>query len=187
MVLYKNSDIEQISTLKWTLRYAPIRTWDVAVDGGANVGEWALVMADHFDLVHAFEPGGMFEANHPSIRLHRKALLDKDCRVSINRKKRSNRGWYVELDESGDVEATTIDGLRLKSCGLIKLDLEGAEGLALLGGRATLRKCSPVVIIETGKAGRLRPSLSSRETIKLLTDEGYSMIYQMGCDSVFAK
>jgi FkbM family methyltransferase len=177
---------EQIQTLYWVLQSGLIKNWGSAVDGGAHIGDWSALMADFFTTVHAFEPGGMFRARTRNIVFHPEALLHRECRVTLATKKNNNRGWYVLPDEGGAVKAAAIDALGLKDCGLIKLDLEGAEGLALHGAASTLEGCRPVVIIEVGHYNRKRLGLGDEETRAILTDKGYRLVHAYGPDEVYA-
>lgn len=133
-----------------------VRDYSIAVDGGANVGDWTSRMLDQFDNVYAFDPAveccEHLHKRFPNGGVHvfNSALLDRQCRVSVvspNRKPFSQKR-YVEPSETGDVSAIPLDMLDLKSCGLIKLDVEGAEGLALLGAANTIQKHRPVLIVE---------------------------------------
>ena len=186
MVAYKGTSIEQIDTLRWVLESGLIRDWRIAIDGGANVGEWTQIMAARFQTVHAFEPGDVFRATAPNIILHREALLDRPCMVTLNTKRKS-RGWWVSPDEAGTIQAVTIDSLNLPACGFIKLDLEGADGLALLGAAETIKRCAPVVMVEMGKQNRKRPCLSNGDTVQFLNDRGYWLVKHIGCDFIFAR
>ena len=186
MIVYKGTQIRQVDTLHWLLQSGLIKDWRVAVDGGANVGEWSDILAQHFGTVHAFEPGEMFQAKAPNVIRHKAALLDRRCRVILNRKG-NDRGWWVTRDDWGDVRATTIDDLALKSCGLIKLDLEGADGLALEGGAETIRKHGPVIMVELGKQRRKRPGASNKAIRRFLRERGYGLAHRIECDHIFTR
>jgi FkbM family methyltransferase len=57
--------------------------------------------------------------------------------------------FAVTLDGSGDVATTTLDNILLdKDVGLIKLDIEGMELVALQGGVKTIERCKPVIVAE---------------------------------------
>lgn len=185
-IQHRAGPAEQIKTLHWILNSGLIRDWSVAVDGGANVGDWSAVMAERFGTVHAFEPGGMFVPRRSNVILHEQALMDAPGRVEIIKKKTSNRGWYALPMPDGEAEATTIDRLKLQSCGLIKLDIEGAEGFALLGASRTLDKFKPVVIVEFGTSRRKRPGLPDERTRGILRDFGYRLVYESRPDEVYA-
>lgn len=186
MIVYKGTNTLQINTLHWVLASGLIRDLSVAVDGGANVGEWSEVMARWFKTVHAFEPGGMFRATAPNIVLHERALLDRVCRATLNTKGK-DRGWSVRADKRGQLRATTIDALRLKSCGFIKLDLEGADGLAVLGGLKTLKRFGPVVMIEMGKQSRRCPGIRDEDIRTVLGGLGYQQAHRVESDFIFAR
>ena len=185
-IQYRAGPAEQIKTLHWVLDSGLVRDWRVAVDGGANVGDWSAVMADRFETVHAFEPGGMFRLQRDNVVLHEKALMDCPGRVEIVKKKSSNRGWYALQAPDGEIESTSIDLLRLDACGLIKLDIEGAEGLALLGAARTIRRFKPVLILEFGTSRRKKPGLPDDRTRGILADHGYRKVYESRPDEVWA-
>ena len=144
------------------------------------------MMAAHFQTVHAFEPGGMFRATASNIILHREALLDRPCRVTLNDKGQP-RGWWVKPDKRGALRAVTIDSLNLQSCGLIKLDLEGADGLALRGARKTIKRHGPLIVVELGKQTRKRPGISSSDTRWMLHRLGYGLVKRVQSDFIFAR
>src|SRR4030095_13809625 len=56
------------------------------------------------------------------------------------------------------VEMITIDSLGLDAVGLIKLDIQGSETIALRGAEETLRRCRPVVLIEEKPLGSAKGS-----------------------------
>lgn len=186
METHRAGPAEQIKTLHWVLESGLVRDWSVAIDGGANIGEWSAVLAGRFKMVHAFEPGGMFAAHGDSVVLHEKALMDEPCRVEIIKKKVRSRGWYALPMPHGETEATTIDRLKLDACGLIKLDIEGAEGFALLGAARTIRRFKPVLIVEFGTSRRKRPGLPDDRTRGILREYGYSKVYESRPDEVWA-
>ena len=182
--VYKHTSIRQIDTLHWVLGSGLIKDWSIAIDGGANIGEWAQVMAGRFQTVHAFEPGGMFQATASNIILHECALLDRRTWVTLNRKGNS-RGWWVRPG-GGDIRATTVDALQLNSCGFIKLDLEGADGLALVGASKTITQYRPVVMVEMGKQHRKRaPHISSKDIRRFLHERGYLLARRVESDYIF--
>ena len=140
----------------------------VAVDGGANVGAYTRRLAQHFDLVHAFEPAAdTFEALSRNVRewglservrLYDKALSDRTEQVGLARR-RGQRSVSRRVQGSGNIHAITIDSLQLQSLAFLKLDIEGHEYRALLGARETLSRCRPAVLFED-KPGKLREDKS---------------------------
>lgn len=157
-----------------------VTTFDVAIDGGAHVGSWSVLMAGRFARVLAFEPNpvtnDILSRNvlpYPNIELRRQALLDRHCRAIMKPNKTGRRlsAWWVEPAKRGDVEAVAIDDIGLENVGLIKLDLEGAEPLALIGAKATIARCRPVLVVEIW-------GLSSRYGVGV--DAVYRTIESMG-------
>ncbi len=136
------------------LAYKYVEDWDQAIDGGAYLGEWTHRLRNEFDYVCSFEPDNI---NFSKLKnrfglgldheIRHAALGQFNSRVDFRRK--SKTGSYIIIDESldGDTELISIDSLDLFP-GLIKLDLEGAEYLALQGSRKTIDGHKPVIILE---------------------------------------
>jgi FkbM family methyltransferase len=47
-----------------------------------------------------------------------------------------------------EVRATTLDALALSDVGFIKIDVQGADGLVLMGGMETIARCRPWIVFE---------------------------------------
>jgi FkbM family methyltransferase len=60
-----------------------------------------------------------------------------------------NLGGLGFGEDGEEVSTVTIDSLNLECCDFIKLDLEGAEPLALLGATETIKKFFPIVFFES--------------------------------------
>jgi FkbM family methyltransferase len=190
----KKNAAEQLETLQWVLHSGLVTDWRCAIDGGANVGDWTAVLADWFTSVVAFEPSPDTYAaldarfmENPYVEVWPRALLDKYGTVAVRNhpKRTNNRSRYVEPIKGGSVISTTIDLLNLDSCGLIKLDLEGAEYLALQGARKTILKHRPVLIVEIDKYGE-RYGYTAEQTTALIRTYSYRMVYDSRPDMVFA-
>lgn len=175
---------EQIETLYHALEF--VTDWSVAVDGGANIGDWTEVMAERFHTVHAFEPAVdmMDRLRARGIKnaiLHEAALFDRDGEGALLGKK--PRGRHV-LPGSGGIRIVPLDSLGLATCGLIKLDLEGAERRALCGARQTIQHCRPVLIIEDAPELARRYG-SPKPIASILAKYGYREAYRRAPDVVF--
>lgn len=184
---------EQIELLFHVLNSGWITNWGTAIDGGAHIGEWTRIMAGRFNIVHAFEPNpdtfAILRSNIFSDRvvLHQTALLDEAAQVDVFHKKNLNpRGDFVRKVPTGLVRSTTIDQLQVRSCGLIKLDLEGAEYLALLGAIKTLDRCRPVLIVEIDTYGH-RYGTTDDDVINFICGVGYQHKLSFGVDRVFIR
>ena len=134
----------------------------IAIDAGANTGQWTFKLADRFRQVIAIEPhpgtarrlrdrapfnvavveGAAWDKSvfktlilYPDLRICR--ITDHDLLYSMG--KGSN---------GVKVLAFPIDALRLQGVDFIKLDVEGAEAEALEGALQTIKASSPVMLIE---------------------------------------
>ncbi len=76
------------------------------------------------------------------------------------------------------VEATTLDALTagLEHVDVLKLDIEGAEGLALAGGRELLDRARPTIVLEYSPdlLGRVS-SVAGPDLLAELVDRGYEL------------
>lgn len=142
----------------------------IALDCGANFGCWALALARHSLLVHAYEPQpaiakllrGNAEANGLSarIKVHEYALgrergqttiplldLDRDANfggVSIG----------IPHSEAPSAPSVSVDVFRLDDLiirgevSFIKADVEGSELALLQGAQNIIRKDRPIIVAE---------------------------------------
>jgi FkbM family methyltransferase len=132
-----------------------VADWSVAVQAGGNVGVWPLHLGEYFAEVVTFEPDpenyeclSRNVAGIPCVKPHHAALGESAGACGIRCDYRNNCGApFVEYG-AGDVPVATIDGLDLPGCGLLALDLEGAEPLALAGAVETIGKYRPVIMLE---------------------------------------
>lgn len=140
-----------------------------ALDIGANIGIYTVFLARHVPRIDAFEP-------EPSVlpRLRRNLSLNKVANVSVHetcvglksgtvaflKADERNQGIGRIATESVDVEhrrCVSLDdflNLSIVEPCLIKMDIEGAELLAIQGGRQALaNRTAPVsLLIETHPA-----------------------------------
>ena len=136
-----------------------LKPGDTVVDVGANIG-WYTLFASRAvgrdGLVIAFEPDPTnfallkrnIEANGcRNVRLEQKALSNKGGSVTLFRHE-SNQGmhsllWLDEGENSIEVEAVRLDDYfrdHSRRVNLVKIDVEGAEGMVLEGMCETLAR-----------------------------------------------
>lgn len=183
---------EQIRALDFA--FERVRDWSVAIDGGAHRGDWSEVMSNRFEAVLAYEPADdMFAAlqerfsGKSNVLPHRAALWNRAERVTLMSNPRSplkTYGRYVR--PGGDIDAIAIDDLALPTCGLIKLDLEGAEMPALRGAVETLKRCRPVVIAECKEQWAMLFGATADDPGRFLAELGAVEFLRHGPDRLYA-
>jgi FkbM family methyltransferase len=149
-----------MGTLEDCRRYAQLcLKRRMAVQAGGNVGAWPLELADHFHEVITFEPDPM---NYECMQKNLSARLAANIVPTITTYKTAlgaESGFCEMVTEAGNcgasytrpgksVEVQTIDSLELPYCDLLQLDIEGAELPALKGAEQTIRRCSPLIVLE---------------------------------------
>lgn len=188
---------EQLETLRSVLKAGVVKDYAVAIDGGAHRGDWTRVMAAHFRTVYAFEPSAdtfaQLRANTAAlvnVDARRQALFSHACAVQIRQpaKREASTARYVReaFTARADAQAITIDSLGLVRCGLIKLDLEGAEFFALEGAKDTLARCRPVLIVEeVDKLAERHFRIDRRALATALAARGYRCVLERVPDFVY--
>lgn len=127
----------------------------VFIDAGAFHGETSLEFSrrypDHGEI-HAFEPSDANAdillkqtATLPELKLHRVGLSDEPGIVRFS----SQLGSACRRSDDGDteIEVIRLDDLNLSRADLIKMDLEGGEYNALLGGTGTIQRSNSSLAI----------------------------------------
>lgn len=147
-----------------------LRPGDTAVDVGANLGTLTLAMA------RAVGPTGSVVALEPQSMLHA-CLLETlaasavtwvdarrqaagaargSARIPVGDPTRPGNYGGVALASGKDgepVEVVRLDDLGLRSCRLIKIDVEGREADVLAGATATIDRFRPVLVVECDRPG----------------------------------
>ena len=154
---------------------------DTVFDAGATIGEYALFAAKFAKKVIAIEPDAeSFDILKKNIQINnsknisclKTAIMDKQQIVKIYR----NTG--VQGDSISKVgpnyylsPAFSIDSiLKDSKVNIIKLDIEGAEYLALLGAKRTIKRFKPRFIIE------VHSQKLKSDVIKFLKKFNYSLV-----------
>jgi len=132
------------------------------VQAGGNLGVFAAVLAEHFEMVHTFEPDERLfkllkqNVSAPNVQAENSALGARSGSRSITKPDGGHDG-ETYLIEDGDetsknyTPVTALDGQAFESLDLLYLDIEGYELFALEGARETIRHHRPVVVVEINK------------------------------------
>ena len=159
--------------------------------GGAH-GVYPLYLAKYFDEVITCEPHPdtwpilkLAVSDVPKITCLNVALWDKD-----------DRGHMVEfrilkpltayVGPGDEFDCILIDSLGIKP-DLIWLDVQGAEYLALLGAKVTLKTCQAVIIEDTRKGLEERVGVKPGSARKLLEESGFTDVLHECMDTLFVR
>jgi FkbM family methyltransferase len=140
------------------------------LDIGAYTGLYAIAARKLGCHVHAFEPMPFNRTrfkencrlNGVSDHVNSEAVSDACGEVTITYNPIPFTSGASLIRRRGaqlPIRAVTVDSLNLRTCAAIKVDVERAEPLVLLGAQETLRRCRPTLLVEVlgeeeGKAVR---------------------------------
>lgn len=171
----------------WLTDHLPAPDTGLALDVGANEGDWTKALADRCSEVHAFEPNPQIlpqlrvnMSPYRNVRLIEIAVGATVGSLDLDLYERSEWATSYHADEldawrAGDplgtitVPVHTLDllGYDDRPVQFIKIDVEGAECDVLLGARRLLDRHHPGLLVEIH-------SVVNREwTIPFLADLGY--------------
>lgn len=172
-----------------------LREGDCVVDVGANVGYFSAICAQQVGRqgrVHAVEASPIMaerlsqtigEVVGGPIRLHHSALWSNSGVIAFN--VASNSGWSslrenatFDTKATVQVPAVTLDDLVTREgigrVRLLKLDIEGAETDALVGGQGLLQSSHLDFVLVEVEANRLRAfNHSGKDLADLMSQNGY--------------
>ena len=172
-ILWKYSSLEDYETL---LVRKTIEKGMTILDIGANIGYYTIMMGNYAGeegSVFAFEPEqNNFRLLEKNIQLNsmsnvypiQKAIADKNGTVNlfINRGHRGDHRIFDSGDKRAfiEVEQTSIDEFTkgMDRVDLIKMDIQGAEYLALKGMEKTIKKNPDLVIVTEFSPHHLKKS-----------------------------
>lgn len=162
----------------------------VAVDVGAHVGTFTAALLQHYDKVWAFEP---VEENFDCLRanvacdrasLENVALGDKIGKQGIAPHNNANSGCWT-LAPGDDIVVVTLDYYEITGLDLLKIDVEGTEGLVVRGAMETLAFNRPVVIFEDNGLGQKLLKKAWVDPKPLLAGLGYRRVARVNKDEIW--
>ena len=130
-----------------------IKGTGVGIDVGCREGGFAREMESHFDHIHCFDfrdKKKMFKNNvidMAKFTYHVCGIGDVEGTTFTT----SNKVGRIK--DNGDVAVSmkTLDSFKFENVTFIKYDIEGYELKALRGSEQTIKKYSPVVVIEQNR------------------------------------
>ena len=186
----------------------------IVLDIGGHIGSHTVLYAKYIPnvTVHTFEPQSVLyqiltknvsQNNLTNVKTYPTAVGHKEgmCTMSemlydgYNTKITYDTDRYlnyggVSVGKGGEaVSICTIDSLQLPGCDYIKIDVEGAEALVILGGLQTIRMYRPLLFFEhTDKTvtAEMKESMGIpkeqeiEDPLEILQKEGYQCIHVKG-------
>jgi len=145
----------------------------IILDVGGHIGSHTIMYANYIPnaIIHTFEPQrilfnilnmNLVENNITGVKTYHSAVGEMvgECtlssmlydgynvKVSYDTDQMLNYGGLSVGTGGEKVNIITIDSLDLPECHYIKMDVEGAEPLVLLGALKTIRKYKPFIMLE---------------------------------------
>ena len=170
------------------------------IDVGANAGIFTLMAAalvGPSGAVHSFEPSprdlerlrANVNLNHlANVAVHGEALGRRTAKAMLTvsaaaRPGHNTMGDLPYEDDAGagsvEVNVTTLDDFArtagLTQMDLLKIDVEGSETAVIEGGRESLRKFRPAIVLEANEAALRKLGSSVTEMLRLVRELGYAV------------
>lgn len=181
---------DQVNDIDLIMQYVENRS--VCIQAGGACGVWPRRFSELFSQVITFEP---VAENYQCLKEN---IKDTSNIVTFNlalsnakgsggmllhESEKGNAGaWYLSKSGTG-THTIAIDDLHLLECGLIQLDVEGAEREVIEGAAHTIKACKPTIVIEEKKLPQ-QPG-SHLEARELLQSMGYKQAATIHRDVVF--
>lgn len=191
------TDIEELELLPFAI--SKCQQHRVAIDGGANIGNWTQRLQQTFERVHSFEPvkptWQTLEKrflNSPKVATYQNALWDRSDQeifMASPRGRTTSTSFYATTKEkhsSYKVWTIAIDSFHLTNLDLLKLDLEGGELRALVGAEQTIHYNRPVIVVECVDKQLNRYGDSVRSLHAWLLERRYAIQKQHLVNRVYA-
>lgn len=162
------------------------REQGIAVDLGANIGYFTILMAKLANKVYAFEPSDTTRAI-----LERNVIMNHCKNVLVSRKAISSSKGIAELygtkalsganslisngsKSMQRVETDTLDNLiKDHNISLIKMDIEGNELEAIKGAKDTLSRCRNLVVEYNPTI--LKQTKTGSQLMDIITGSGFTI------------
>lgn len=148
------------------------------IQAGGNCGIYPVYFSKYFEKVITFEPSVdnfyclSNNATKDNIYKYQSAVGNSTTPVKIE--KVQNIGGYKVIGE-GYIPQLMIDSFNLQNVDLIQLDVEGHEGYAIQGALETIKRCKPLVMLETKSKNASHSIWSKKELDKLMSSIGYEI------------
>ena len=176
-----------------------VNGYRTAIDIGAHIGTWTVPMSASFDKVFAFEVAqdtyqALIRNTHDCDNVLAANLgvgdYDGECSSADDPTRQGNTGSRF-ISRAGDSDMVRLDSFLKDEDGpvdFMKIDVEGFEYRALLGAVETIKRYSPVNLMETDKKfAQARYGDRDNAAEELLSDLGYKPVWHKRPDKVFVR
>jgi len=187
----------QHSKLVEAMKYVPEDRRRIALDIGAHCGIWTVQLAEFFDHVICFEPlPGHIEIWHQNMadyKVNGKATMFPIALGAETRETRIKAEWGLSgkshvddvLDSAIPVPMQRLDDMKFEVIDFIKIDVEGYEPFVCQGGKETILRHKPVMIVEAKPKNAQRYGVADDEVVRLLESWGAKMVKAIVGDYIF--
>lgn len=162
-----------------------------AIDIGANIGFYSLALSRICERVEAFEPipecaAVLSDFGAKNIRVHRVGLSSSSGSRTLRIPRAAGAPAYLSAsfgkDSEGpetslEVPVRRLDDFHFTGVSFIKIDVEGHELHVLEGGRETILREKPVMLIEIEQRHHKQPI---GQVFRQVTGMGYSGYFYRG-------
>lgn len=181
----------QLNKIQAALDQCPPENQKTALDIGAHVGLWSMILRKHFKKVVAFEPmpklQECFKQNlgdnllpKGNVDLYGCALGSRAQVTRLNITKENSGNCHIDPKYQGGVithpdELTIVhrlDDLIYPDISFIKIDVEGYELEVLRGAEMTIKTHRPVMVIEQKPGNAERYGFGQTEAVELALSWG---------------
>ena len=147
----------------------------VVVDVGAFIGSHTIILSNFAKKVISFEPQKVIgeclkktidENNIDNVEFYNYGLgseaetlsfsTNHDGGATVVEGKRTKNNALLQYIDKYDIEVVGLDSIIKEKIDLIKMDVEGFEFEVLEGGKETIEKYKPVIVIEVFKKNKIR-------------------------------
>lgn len=161
----------------------------MAVDVGAHVGLWSMMMRHDFKAILAFEPMAehiaCFKMNlegRSNVDLQEIALGAEAGELKMSPTSANSGNAHINPRGRRKVDVKRLDDFKFNHLDFLKIDVEGFELDVLKGGEKTVRHFRPVVIVEQKPGNAERFGYRQTEAVDLLKSWGARLRFEKGGD-----
>jgi len=162
-----------------------------AVDIGAHIGLWSRKLMVSYHMVYAFEPIAELaecyrkNSQQSNYELREIALGDKKEELAMLYEPERSQNTYIGGSGNMTVPVESLDDQYIPKIGLIKIDVEGWEMPVLQGGKSTIQKDHPWIIIEQKQGAQARVGRHKQDITRLLESWGYRREMKIANDVLY--